>query len=409
MKLLNDKGNIAVMAALTMPMVIGGAGLGVETGYWYYQQLRLQQAADAAAYAAALEQRAGADSDEAQAGAQAAAAANGFDVGQDTISLVSPSTMETDETNSVDVELTRTVPRAFTALFGTEAIQIRARATAAYSTAANACVLALDKSANPAITFAGNAGATMDGCVIMSNSMGSGSLLFDGNSNVTAPCIMSVGGYTLKSNADYELTQCNEISTGQPPAADPYKDIDYPSMCSTPGCKTAFSIASNQTGTVNPGTYSSLTINANATGNFTSGTYIIDGGTFNVAGNAKITGSNITFVLLNGASVSFNGNSTIQLSAPTTGDYKGMLFMGSRTSTAGGMSNFNGNASSWLTGALYFPKEDITYSGNFSGNNDCTQIVANKITWTGNTKFNVDCSDHGLEPIKAGSAVRLIG
>ena len=41
MKFWDNKGNIAVMAALTMPVIVGGAGLGVETGYWYYEQLRL--------------------------------------------------------------------------------------------------------------------------------------------------------------------------------------------------------------------------------------------------------------------------------------------------------------------------------------------------------------------------------
>jgi Flp pilus assembly protein TadG len=404
MKFWNDKGNIAVMAALCMPMIIGGAGLGVETGYWYYEQLKLQQAADAAAYAAALEQRAGAGVEEAEAKAEAAAEANGFDDTRDTIDMVTPSTMETDETNSVDVELTRTLSRAFTALFSEDLIHIRARATAAYSTAANACVLALDKSASPAITFSGNSSATMEGCVVMSNSMGSGSILFDGNSDVTAPCIMTVGGYTEKSNAEYELTQCGAVSTGQPPAADPYKEIDYPTACSTAGCAKTVSGP-----TLSEGTYNGLNINANSTVHFNAGVYIINGGTFKINANANVTGEDVTFVLLNGASVDFNGNAEIQLDAPTTGDYKGMLFMGSRTSTAGGMSNFNGNANSRLTGALYFPKEDITYNGNFSGNGGCTQIVANKIVWNGNTKFNVDCSAAGLEPITAGSAVRLIG
>ena len=36
MKFWDNKGNIAVMASLTMPIIVGGAGLGVETGYWYY-------------------------------------------------------------------------------------------------------------------------------------------------------------------------------------------------------------------------------------------------------------------------------------------------------------------------------------------------------------------------------------
>ncbi|TIU61412.1 MAG: hypothetical protein E5W15_32155, partial [Mesorhizobium sp.] len=44
-------GNVATIFALTLPVVVGGAGLGVETSYWYYSSLKLQSTADAAAYA----------------------------------------------------------------------------------------------------------------------------------------------------------------------------------------------------------------------------------------------------------------------------------------------------------------------------------------------------------------------
>ena len=399
MKLWDNKGNIAVMAALTMPLVVGGAGIGVETGYWYYEQLRLQEAADAAAFAAALEQRAGSDEEEAEAGAQAAAATNGFNTATDTIDVVSPSTMETDETNSVDVELTRTVPRAFSALFGEDPIVVRARASAAYSTAANACVLALDKSASPAVSFGGNSGAQMAGCVVMANSMAANAVTFSGNSGVTAPCIMAVGGYVEDSNATVNLTTCEAVMTGQPPAADPFRNVPYPDAV---GCQA-------QSGDgMTPGCYTGG-VQLKNTVTLDSGVYVIDGGTLKINANADVSGDDVTFVLLNGATVDFNGNAKIQLSAPTSGTYKGMLFMGSRTSGAGGISKFNGTADSLLTGALYFPKQNVEYNGNFSGNGGCTQIVAATVSWNGNTNFNVDCTTYGLEPITAGSAVRLIG
>lgn len=392
----NRKGNIAVMTALTLPVLVGGAGVGVETGYWYYEQLHLQQAADAAAYAAALELRAGSTEDVMETEAQKVAVANGFDPDNGSLTITSPSTSGTDETHSVDAELTQAIPRTFSALFGNEPITLKVKTTAAYSSAANACVLALDKSASPAISFSGNARAEMDGCVIMADSLAQQSIIFDGNSNVTAPCILTVGNYLKKSNATFQITTCASIQTGQPPAGDPYQSIAYPS------CSTYLT-----SGTA-PGCYKSLSVKANSTATF-SGVYVIDGGTFKINANAQVSGTDATFILLNGATVDFNGNATIQLTAPTSGAYKGMLFMGSRTSAAGGMSTFNGNASSYLTGVLYFPKQDITYSGNFSGNHGCTQIVANTIVWTGNTRFSVDCSAEGLEPIHAGGSVYLIG
>ena len=59
-RLLGDKsGAAAVVMALTLPVVLGGIGLGTEVGYWYFNQRKVQNAADMAAYAGAVELRAG--------------------------------------------------------------------------------------------------------------------------------------------------------------------------------------------------------------------------------------------------------------------------------------------------------------------------------------------------------------
>ena len=58
---LAQGGNVALLFALVLPLVVGSAGLGVETTYWYYKRLQLQGAADSAAHAGAMERRSGAD------------------------------------------------------------------------------------------------------------------------------------------------------------------------------------------------------------------------------------------------------------------------------------------------------------------------------------------------------------
>ena len=59
-RLLRDKsGAAAVVMAMTLPVVLGGMGLGTEVGYWYFNQRKVQNAADMAAYAGAVELRAG--------------------------------------------------------------------------------------------------------------------------------------------------------------------------------------------------------------------------------------------------------------------------------------------------------------------------------------------------------------
>ena len=51
---LDNRGSVAVTAALVFPVLIGGMGLGAEVGYWYLTERKLQHAADVAAYAAAV-------------------------------------------------------------------------------------------------------------------------------------------------------------------------------------------------------------------------------------------------------------------------------------------------------------------------------------------------------------------
>ncbi|TIW64534.1 MAG: hypothetical protein E5V56_08055, partial [Mesorhizobium sp.] len=105
--------------------------------------------------------------------------------------------------------------------------------------------------------------------------------------------------------------------------------------------------------------------------------------------------------------VSMNGNATVTMSAPTSGTYSGVLFYGDRTGTTT-QSTFNGTATSSLTGAIYFPKQQVNYLGNFSGKNGCTQVVADTIQWSGNSNINQDCSSLGMKDIPATTSIRLV-
>ena len=80
------------------------------------------------------------------------------------------------------------------------------------------------------------------------------------------------------------------------------------------------------TGTPVPGTtYSGITLNSGTT-NFPSGVYVISGGSFTVTGSATITGTGVTFYFTNNATISVSGGGSLQLTAPTTGPYAGILF-----------------------------------------------------------------------------------
>jgi hypothetical protein len=107
-----------------------------------------------------------------------------------------------------------------------------------------------------------------------------------------------------------------------------------------------------------------------------------------------------------GTTININGSAIMNLTAPTTGVYAGMLFY-----AHSGMTNdvtFNGDSSSLLTGALYFPSAEVTYSGNFSGLGGCTQVVAAAVHWTGSSSIAQDCTTYGMIKIPAFELIRLV-
>ena len=53
-----------------------------------------------------------------------------------------------------------------------------------------------------------------------------------------------------------------------------------------------------------------------------------------------------------------------------------------------------------VTGAVYFPKETVKYEGGASsGGAQCTQLVADKIEFTGGSTFNSNCTSAGTKTI----------
>ena len=87
---------------------------------------------------------------------------------------------------------------------------------------------------------------------------------------------------------------------------------------------------------------------------------MINGGVLKINANANLTGSGVTFYLTNGATVQINGNSQMNMVAPTTGTYAGLLFYGDRTQ-ATATNTINGNATSLLTGTIYFSSQDVDF------------------------------------------------
>lgn len=387
------RGNVAVMFALTMPMVVGGAGLGVETTYWYLTRTQMQQAADAAAYAGAMEMRSGSDLTQVTAVATATAGKNAFNTQTGTVQVNNPPSTGNGGNQAVEVILNLSVPRYFSAAFNSSPVQLTARAVAKYTNAGDACVLALNTSASRAVYVSGSATVSLTGCSVMANSVANDAIYSGGSSSLAAKCLISGGGVSL--NATVNLT-CASAVTNAAPIGDPYRNLAIPT--DTSACRN------DNSNNLQPGRYcSGMTLKNNQS--LAPGVYIISGGDLKVNAGANITGTGVTLYLAAGSNFSINGNATVNLTAPTSGTYAGMLMFGDRTGT--GVDKINGTASSHLTGAIYFKKHEVDYLGNFSGQNGCVQVVADTVQWSGNADVSTDCSAKGMTSIPALALVKL--
>lgn len=397
----SPRGNVALLFALLTPMAIGGAGLATEVGVWYHRHLELQSAADSAAYAAAIELRAGGSQANYTQEALQAAQASGFDPSQGSITVNNPPQSGSHQTDqAVEVLISERVPRFFSSIFINTPLIENTRSVTLFQATAYGCITALDPSAPSAVMVSGTANVVTTGCSIMTNSLAPNAVNVQGSANLTTDCLIAVGGASI--TATLKETVCQAPVTNAPPVADPFAKVPPP----TPdgACQ------STAGPTFQPGTYcNGLTLQGAA--NLQPGTYYVQGGDLKINAGANVIGNGVTIYMSGSNTVQMNGNALVNLSAPTSGPYQNMLMMGDRscTSCSGLNETLNGTANSLMTGAIYFPKTQVRYLGNFSGVNGCTQVVADTILWNGNTHLSINCSGGRPPPTMATyEAVRFV-
>src|SRR5580700_3102417 len=111
----DQRGNIAIISAIVLPVLLGAFGLGFETADWYQTQRSLQNAADSAAVAAATN----ATSSYA-AEAVAVAATYGFQSGVNGVNVAASNTATcpSGAANCYSVTISKPVPLYLSQLVG---------------------------------------------------------------------------------------------------------------------------------------------------------------------------------------------------------------------------------------------------------------------------------------------------
>lgn len=430
-KLWRDRrGNALVIAGAALPMLVGAAGLATDTIQWTLWKRQLQRAADSAAIAGVY------DRELASGGTTTVDGTVTHDLtlnlhtfyglktgnpncsGRCTIEFPADSGVETDQVK-VTLALQQRLP--FSSMFLSTPPTITAVATAASIPAGgDACIEALDTTSSTGVTFSGNAAVEMPDCDIFSNTAGTNSAIGRGSASVTANSVGGVGGIQQSNNFTV-----NSYRPYSPPLPDPFSNVtpDPTDM----HCTSSSLSDSTNWGTLAAGTncFSSLSVGSNKTVNIPSsfsGPIYINGGNATIRGNFSC--SSCTIVLTNSdpnsttiGTMTTNAGANVNITAPTTGTYKGIAIMQDRRAATctGNCNTINGNSGSIITGAVYFPNQEVWYNGTGNTTATCTMFVAKRVTFTGNSatsnKFKSlqQCASAGLPGSSTVRMVRLVG
>lgn len=395
-----------ILPFLVFPALLGLTGLAVEGGLWYADRHQLRNMADSAALAAAWARR---ESEDEFAAAVAAAEALGFDDGTDVLELNAPPVSGTflEDPDAVEVIVSRTRPLLLAALFmDSDSVGVGYRAVSRFDIRSAPCVLALSDSASSSIGYSGSAEVVLDGCGVASNStagtavdVNDSALTGTGKASLTAEWAEAVGSINVGNNA--ELITDTPPREYAPPQPDPFAHLPAPPR--PPDCPSGTNAS-----------YTSCTFAGGksfSSGSMTDlqpGVYFVDGGEFRVSGGATLSGSGVTIYLTGGASVRVNGGAEVGISAPAMGTYAGIALMQDRNDP-GGTSRFNGGGTMDIQGAIYFPNQEIEYSGGSEFAGGCTRVISHTLTFTGNSSsfFGNDCAGLGL-PTTVTASPRLV-
>ena len=386
MKRNKEAGQALIFGVVALGLLLlGFTGLGIDIGFLRYEKRLQQSAADNAALAGAAEIPFG--SSYIGTAGKHGASLDGFTDGSDnvTVTVNNPpqSGPHNGDSDYVEAYVAKVQPTYFMKALGITTQTVTARAVAYWGTGiANSCVFTLGNPGNGIQGFTVNGTPTLNAptCGIDDN----GTFLTNGNKlDVNAGSIGVVGTDTNHGGGTVTPTPI----TGIAPVGDPLSYLTPPAV----GTPTTF-----KSNNITPGsTFKSISING-GTVNFPAGTYVVDGN-MTINGNSTVTGTGVTFYITNGGSVTINGTTNVQFSAPNSGTYAGILFYQDPNDTS--TAKINGTSSSVFQGALYFPKASLDFSGTgttFNSGAAYTVIVSDALTISGTATVNINSDFSGL-------------
>ena len=414
----DNAGATSVVFALALPAIIGACVLMTEVGFWRMKQANLQATADMAALAGAYQYTQAENKSHSKMAAYADAQENAFDPIAGVITTnIPPINGSFSGQDAVQVTITQEIPTFMSTMFLKKPIIATVNAVAKVGgESVEACVLAL-ASNGTGLSIGGSVSVSTAGCGLHANSTSDPAFTVSGAAEIEAACASSSGGTNISGSKPKIFTDCPLPLSNRAAVRDPYADIDVPQDIDTEPCQSPTTSGNGNNATMSfPDANGGIaricsdSIDLRGTIELQPGTYVFDGTDLQFGNNGVLVGDDVTIIFRNDAEISsFNGRNGMDISAPDTGDYAGIAIYADRNTMTSNEWTFNGNADLSIYGAIYVPTLDIRYSGG-SGTNatECTQLVANRVTFIGNSGFENNCDPAGTDSIFGPGASKVV-
>jgi hypothetical protein len=219
--------------------------------------------------------------------------------------------------------------------------------------------------------------------------------IFSNSNQVCGVTVQGANGFEVGMDSSIQMVatgfsnpgspDLSDISGGFVGGAEPY---DYPPPAGMLPNISCSGSATRSGTSMNPGSWSGA-FPPSGVKTLNPGTYCVDGN-FRLNAHDELTGTGVTIYMKSG-DIDWNGGATVNLSAPASGDYPGLLIYSPMSNT--NTMQFNGNASSLLTGTIFMPAAPIVYNGTGNLNPSHVQLIGYTVKITGSNTTNVIYQD----------------
>ncbi|MEM1037080.1 MAG: pilus assembly protein TadG-related protein [Pseudomonadota bacterium] len=368
--LKDDDGNLILAAAFIIPALMAIGGLAIDLRRGNNASNELQASLDAAALAAL--------SDESVTNANVSTFAQSF-VTENMDAKCVPSVTGTKQDGKVTVSGTCILDTTLLVYINKPTITVSQDAIAEKSGQGQTpCVLALSRNASPAISINSGSMLNAPGCQVHANSSDSEAIYVNSQSSIIASETCSVGGTETNSGSSIQpsaIENCARLD-------DPFEYLQKPT--NTSGCNHR-DFKPGVSTTMSPGIYCKKTeIEDGITVTMLPGTYVFRKGELVINSGGKLVGSDVTLYFHDKeAYLLANSDSTVQLDAPDSGYYQGIVMFQNRKVSEGDAQPFeiNSRSKSFLEGVTYLPKSHFKINSKSDVNTSASYsvIVANTI------------------------------